>query len=339
MANVSQIKLPDGISYNIKDSISGYTNNIGTITKVQTTAGAHTTINVSSGAATFNVPTKTSHLTNDSGFITEYTDTKLQVAAVTSGTTYYPIVGTGTTAATRQYDTTGFKYKGTTGTTNAVGTASLELGNATISGTAGNKQGLLKIFGEYSTSVDLYGPNVDDDGVYDITFPAKTGTVALTSDIPSSTRNSTTDITASTTATKTTLGTAFTIPNITSVGSASSWVFEDVACDDITAWSAGSGSFTSGAFSGGSGSFSATVSGHVLSFSHTHTAATHAADTHTHTAPSLTYSAKTGSHVKSGGNGSAPTLGTAFTVPNVTGNTSATVSITDNGHSHTMGGK
>lgn len=33
------------------------------------------------------------------------TDTKLQVAAVTSGTTYYPIVGTGTTAATRQYDT------------------------------------------------------------------------------------------------------------------------------------------------------------------------------------------------------------------------------------------
>ncbi len=46
------------------------TSNIGTITSVTTTAGAHTTINVSSGAANFNVPTKTSHLTNDSGFLT-----------------------------------------------------------------------------------------------------------------------------------------------------------------------------------------------------------------------------------------------------------------------------
>lgn len=73
MADVSKIKLPSGTTYNIKDTISGYTTNTGTITKVQTTAGAHTTINVSSGAATFNVPTKTSHLTNDSGFLTNST--------------------------------------------------------------------------------------------------------------------------------------------------------------------------------------------------------------------------------------------------------------------------
>ena len=70
MADVSKIKLPNGTTYNIKDTTSGYTTNTGTITKIQTTAGAHTTINVSSGAAAFNVPTKTSHLTNDSGFIT-----------------------------------------------------------------------------------------------------------------------------------------------------------------------------------------------------------------------------------------------------------------------------
>lgn len=46
------------------------TSNTGTITSVKTTAGAHTIINVSSGAANFNVPTKTSHLTNDSGYLT-----------------------------------------------------------------------------------------------------------------------------------------------------------------------------------------------------------------------------------------------------------------------------
>lgn len=65
----------NGVTYDIVDNTSGYTKNTGTITKVQTNAGAHSTINVSSGAATFNVPTKTSHLTNDSGYLTSYTET------------------------------------------------------------------------------------------------------------------------------------------------------------------------------------------------------------------------------------------------------------------------
>lgn len=50
---------------------NGYTSNTGTITKVKTTAGTHTAIDVSSGAVSFNVPTNTSHLTNDSGYTTE----------------------------------------------------------------------------------------------------------------------------------------------------------------------------------------------------------------------------------------------------------------------------
>ena len=181
MADVSKIKLPDGTTYDIKDTVSGYTKNTGTITKVQTTAGAHTTINVSSGAAAFNVPTKTSHLTNDSGFITSFTDTKLQVAAVTSGTTYYPIVGTGTTAATRQYDTTGFVYVGTNGTTSAVGSAKLTLGNSTASGTANNKQGQLIIYGSTAYAHTISGAPT---AARTLTLPNATGTIALTSDIP-----------------------------------------------------------------------------------------------------------------------------------------------------------
>lgn len=137
-----------------------------------------------------------------------------------------------------------------------------------------------------------------------------------------------------------------------SAGSASNWVFEDVSCDDITAWSAGSftrgtfaggsGSFTQGSFNGGSGSFSASVSNHIMSFSHTHTAATHGADSHTHiaathaadsfTAPSLTYSAKTASHVKSGGNGTAPSL----TISSVTVTNGTSHTVTDNGHTHSI---
>ena len=40
------------------------------VSTITTTAGAHTAISNKSGAVSFNVPTKTSHLTNDSGFIT-----------------------------------------------------------------------------------------------------------------------------------------------------------------------------------------------------------------------------------------------------------------------------
>lgn len=220
------------------------------------------------------------------------TDTKLQVAEVTSGTQYYPLVGTGTTAATRQYDTTGFTYKGTNGTTSAVGSSILVLGNSTGSGTANNKQAQLIMYGSNTkkATITLAAPSAD----IALALPTSGGTLALTSQLPSvpTTANSaTTGITASTTANKITVGSHST---------------------DYGVKAAGSGSFTSGAFSGGSGSFSATVSSHVLSFSHTHTAATHAADSHTHTAPTL------GSKV--------PTVSTA----------SATVSITDNGHTHTI---
>lgn len=109
------------------------------------------------------------------------TDTKLQVAAVTSGTTYYPIVGTGTTAATRQYDTTGFIYKGTNGTTSAVGSSILTLGNSTASGAANNKQGQLVIYGSTAYAHTIQGAPT---AARTLTLPNATGTIALTSDIP-----------------------------------------------------------------------------------------------------------------------------------------------------------
>lgn len=63
---------------------NGYTSNIGTITSVKTTAGTHSAINVTSGSVSFNVPTKTSHLTNDSGFITTETDPVFSASAAAS---------------------------------------------------------------------------------------------------------------------------------------------------------------------------------------------------------------------------------------------------------------
>jgi len=185
------------------------------VSTITTTAGTHSAISSKSGAVSFNVPTKTSHLTNDSGFITGITaamvktalgtgsgttkflredgswatpayttntDSKLQVAEVTSATQYYPLVGTGTTAATRQYDTTGFKYKGTNGTTSAVGSSILELGNSTASGTANNKQAQLVMYGSNAkkATITLAAPSAD----IALALPTSAGTLALTSQIP-----------------------------------------------------------------------------------------------------------------------------------------------------------
>ena len=241
------------------------------------TYGGKFTLTAGSKTVSFTMPTA------------DNTDKKLEVAEVTSATQYYPIVGTGTTANTRQYDTNGFKYKSTDGTTSVVGSSILELGNVTGSGTAKNKQAQLVMYGSNTkkATITLAAPSAD----IALALPISAGTLALTNQIPTVAESAITVITASTTANKTTVGSHST---------------------DYGVKSAGSGSFTSGAFSGGSGSFTATVTNHVLSFSHTHTAATHAADSHSHTAPTL------GSKV--------PTVSTA----------AATVSITDPGHTHTL---
>lgn len=137
---------------------------------------------------------------------------------------------------------------------------------------------------------------------------------------------------STTTASKVTVGSSSTDYGVKSAGSASNWVFEDVACDDITAWNAGSGS----------GSLTFTMDT-------TDTKKLKIAFSHSHTVPSLSYSAKTASHVKSGGNGTAPTLGskvpivsaTDVTVPikNASASTfvtGTTHTVTDNGHTHTI---
>ena len=299
------------------------------VNTITTTAGAHTAITSQKGDVSFNVPTKTSHLTNDSGFLTSITHQTIKQDGVTGATGNHfgtCSVAAGTAAKTVSITagtpaleaglrvTVKFANANTAGTptlnVNSLGAKNIFHNGAQI--TTGANKALLAGTVEFvydGTQWQLVGNYVDTD----------TKAWASITGKPTATGSATTEITATTTATKTTLGTAFTIPNVTNKGSASTWTFEDVPCDDITAWSAGSGS--------------ASISGAVDSSDTTQLNIT---ISHTHTAPSLSYTAKTASHVTGGGNGTAPTLGTAFTVPNVTGNTSATVSITDNGHTHSI---
>ena len=65
------------------------------VSTVTTTAGTHTAISSKSGAVSFNIPTKTSHLTNDSGFITGITAAMVKTALGT---------GSGTTSSKSSFD-------------------------------------------------------------------------------------------------------------------------------------------------------------------------------------------------------------------------------------------
>ena len=182
-------------SADVPEGASAYT---GTISAVGTSASAGTNNGFARGDHVHNITKTTinSVLGTGSGTTKFYredgtwatpayianTDEQLKVAEVTSATQYYPLVGTGTAAATRQYDTTGFKYKGTNGTTSAVGSAILELGNSTASGTTNNKQGQLIMYGSNTkkATITLAAPSAD----ITLALPTSGGTLALTSQIP-----------------------------------------------------------------------------------------------------------------------------------------------------------
>ena len=148
------------------------------------------------------------------------TDEKLKIAAVTSGTTYYPLVGANSTAAaTRQYDATGIAYTGTNGTANGSnGNAVLALGNSTASTSANWKKGTIRLYGTtaYYSDIVSGAPTANRT----ITLPNTSGTVAL---VGSTTSSSTTGITISDHST-TSVGSA----SNWNAGSASTWAFTEV---------------------------------------------------------------------------------------------------------------
>ncbi len=280
-----------------------------------------------------NIPTKTSDLTNDSGFLTSYTETDPTVPAWAKAASKptYTASEVGALPDTTTYVSSVNELSGDVTLTNSSSTTGISISDHTTG----------SIYGVSSSTTSVYG--------------VKSGTNSTTTASYASGSNGTAP----------TLGTAFSVPNVTSAGSASSWTFEEKTIPNVTA--TGSGSYTQGSFSGGSFTPSVNTSTHTLSFSFT--PATHGADSHTHTAPTLGTAIKVQS--KSGGsNGTAPTLGTKFTIPNVTSvgaasswsftdvtvpiradsattvpikNSSATTvvtskshTVTDNGHTHTI---
>lgn len=110
------------------------------------------------------------------------TDEKLKLETATSTVSYKILLGTGTTAAIRQYDPHGLMYTPNYGTTTSDGIGYLTIGNSTPSGTANNMSGVLVLWGKNNNEVNLKPDTLT--ATRNILLPDKSGTIALTDDIP-----------------------------------------------------------------------------------------------------------------------------------------------------------
>lgn len=314
----------------------------GTITSVKTTAGTHSTINVTSGAANFNVPTKTSHLTNDSGYLTSsdiasvmiYKGTKTAVSAlpstgnttgdvwhVTADGSEYAWDGSawqelGTAVDLSNYPT--FADVPTSASSNTTGISIADHSTTTITGVQSSTTSVTGVQSSTTTASHVKSGGNGSAPSLGTAFSIPNVTGATNVTVPIKATSATTVPIKATSATTVPIknASATTIPNVTGVGS---------------------GSYTQGTFSGGSLTMTMDTTD-TKKLNITFTAATHGADSHTHNPPTLgtdisiigvqsSTTSVTGVQSSTTSvtgvqstttTASKVTLGTAFSVPNIT---------------------
>ena len=165
MADISQVKLPNGDTYNLVDETSGYIKNYTETDPV-----------FSASAAAGITATDISNWNGKSS-----TDEKLVTNAITADTNYYLLLGSDTTnATTKYYDANGLQYKWNSASNpNGV---ELILGNNLSSG-SNRRKGFLTIYGSGANYLQLQPPSIMNSS-YGLILPNQSGTIALTSDIP-----------------------------------------------------------------------------------------------------------------------------------------------------------
>lgn len=129
------------------------------------------------------IPTIPSSLPANGGTATNANNVAITNSNPTTATTYYPTFAANVTGTLPIRGNNGYRYYTIEGTTAAVGQAQLGLGNETASGTAGNKTGVLYMYGTGTGYTNLNTANTSSSN-YTATLPAKNGTIAMTSDIP-----------------------------------------------------------------------------------------------------------------------------------------------------------
>ena len=189
-----------GISSSDITNWNGKTSNTGTVTNVAVGIGL-TTANGSAITSTGTIKTKLKSETaitdtskvyylgvdSDGYLITKVDWSDVQTKTSDSGTSRTIYLAGGTTSSDEigelsKHDAVRVSVTANNATS---GTAWLLLGNSTASTTPGGKEGCIRLYGSSTSFTNLKVAASTSSKT--ITFPDKTGTVALTSDIPSST--------------------------------------------------------------------------------------------------------------------------------------------------------
>ena len=164
-------------SANITTTNWGTARNIGIVNSDGT--GTAVTVSVNgSGNVNLKLPaTIKAALTGNAATATNATNIGITNTNPTSGTWYYPTWVTDTSGNLPERTNDGLRYYSLQGTTSALGHSYVQIGNATAAGTAGNKQGHLRIYSGSSGYVDLDVSTSTSN--FTITLPAASGTVSL----------------------------------------------------------------------------------------------------------------------------------------------------------------
>lgn len=132
-----------------------------------------------------NKPTIPTTLPANGGTATNANNIAITLTNPTTATTYYVPFLDGVSGNKAGRGNDGIRYYTQEGTTNATGTAELGLGNSVSAGIAGNKVGAIYMYGTGKGYTYLRTNNTSDNN-YTAYLPNKNGTIALTTDIPTS---------------------------------------------------------------------------------------------------------------------------------------------------------
>lgn len=132
-----------------------------------------------------NKPTIPTTLPANGGTATNANNIAITLTNPTTATTYYVPFLDGVSGNKAGRGNDGIRYYTQEGTTNATGTAELGLGNSVSAGITGNKVGAIYMYGTGKGYTYLRTNNTSDNN-YTAYLPNKNGTIALTTDIPTS---------------------------------------------------------------------------------------------------------------------------------------------------------
>ena len=185
-ASNGAITATKGSTFLTSSDISGKIDTAGTgLSKSGTTLNHSNSVTAQTTQAVYPIKIDAQgHISAYGSAVTIPSDVNVTSTAVTAATTNYITGSTTSTTTTGTLSKHASAVMYTTADSGTSGYTQLRLGNATATSSAGGKEGQIRLYGTNATYYLDLKPGAIASSNKTITFPNATGTVALTSDIP-----------------------------------------------------------------------------------------------------------------------------------------------------------